>query len=963
MKDGTRAAIAAILLCFAADTVAGAPSDAQNATAEAPTIGAMRARDRFAAPKAELAAWKHFAAASGEAGPELRAEIHARLSIAHFYAGSYAEGWAEAEKAERLIAAHGLEKAPFVPELLAYGALLSTDLGNLERAAAYAARALSAAQALFGDDSAEAGLAYNSLAYIDFAQGNMASAEKRMCAAADRTRRHLPAADPMVSNNLISCAVARYYLDDPGTADAIRAAAAFAHANLPPNHPKLALALNSSSGILTALGHYSEAEQVLMREIALIRSSYGDNHPDLYSSLSLLGRVLSAQGKLEEAAVVMEEGAALAHRVDHKSDPSIRGQSKLNLAQLHARTGRFDRALALQREGLQALTADLKKGHVDIGSAQIGLAALLLRGGAHAEALGLARTGRDIVSAGLPEHHKDRLAADIAYAEILVANGRPAEAFAIARPASEQLERRLVDLAVSRSELVSLSPIMVAGFSRYAQVALAAGQEEAAVRAAQMASLSELNLVNAELAARHAAAHSGAGDLLAALRERKLEAGQLRRRLARAEADGDPATAGISRKLDEAEAESSRLVGQIETLFPAYRVLGRPRPASLEEIRAWLAPRQALVLPLALDGRTLTILVGRYEVAFAEQSKGSFQPLIARVAHSIGAFATDPDPGAARFDAGAAHALYRLVFPAALEARLAAYDELLFPASGPLAALSPALLLRAPKDSRTLAGAAWLVRTHRIAIVSGFAEHRGGAGTSGGRGFVGIGGPLVGPAGAEGVPAARLFPAGAPDGHALRSLPRLNGAAGELRRMAASFPAAATLLLTGAEATEARVKALDFSPYAVATFATHGLTSGELNGLNEPALVLTAPDPAQGSGDGLLTASEIARLDIPVEWVILSACNSGGGNAASSPVYSGLARAFRLAGARSLLLSHWPVRDDAAARLGADTVRGAAGGLPRAEALRRAMVGLMDDSSITGSAHPAVWAAFILVAN
>jgi CHAT domain-containing protein len=41
--------------------------------------------------------------------------------------------------------------------------------------------------------------------------------------------------------------------------------------------------------------------------------------------------------------------------------------------------------------------------------------------------------------------------------------------------------------------------------------------------------------------------------------------------------------------------------------------------------------------------------------------------------------------------------------------------------------------------------------------------------------------------------------------------------------------------------------------------------------------------------------------------VILSACNTAGGEGESAEALSGLARAFFYAGGRSLLVSHWPV--------------------------------------------------------
>jgi CHAT domain-containing protein len=99
---------------------------------------------------------------------------------------------------------------------------------------------------------------------------------------------------------------------------------------------------------------------------------------------------------------------------------------------------------------------------------------------------------------------------------------------------------------------------------------------------------------------------------------------------------------------------------------------------------------------------------------------------------------------------------------------------------------------------------------------------------------------------------------------------------------------------------------------ASAMFATHGLMSGDLGGLAEPALVLTPPPEASPDNDGLLTASKIATLKLNASWVVLSACNTAAGDGTpDAGGLSGLAKAFFYAGARSLLVSHWSVPSQA----------------------------------------------------
>ena len=206
----------------------------------------------------------------------------------------------------------------------------------------------------------------------------------------------------------------------------------------------------------------------------------------------------------------------------------------------------------------------------------------------------------------------------------------------------------------------------------------------------------------------------------------------------------------------------------------------------------------------------------------------------------------------------------------------------------------------------------------------------------------------------------------------VRSLCPLPDTAYEIKCVANRFKEKARLIRLEGEAKESDIKALSASgklaSYGVLHFATHGLLSGDVERMaqrqGEPALVLTPPDkPTDSDDDGLLMASEVAALKLNANWVVLSACNTAAGDKIGAQALSGLARAFFYAGARALLVSHWPVYSDAAVRLTtrafAELERNPKAG--RAEALQHAMSALMDDRSQEDNAHPAVWAPFVVV--
>ena len=162
--------------------------------------------------------------------------------------------------------------------------------------------------------------------------------------------------------------------------------------------------------------------------------------------------------------------------------------------------------------------------------------------------------------------------------------------------------------------------------------------------------------------------------------------------------------------------------------------------------------------------------------------------------------------------------------------------------------------------------------------------------------------------------------------------------------------------------------------YRVVAFATHGLVPGDLDGLIQPALALTAPEVAGVDGDGLLTMEEVLALRLDADWVVLSACNTASGDGSGAEAISGLGRAFFYAGARALLVSHWPVETTSALALTSELFRRqrAAGHLARAGAMQQTMVWLMDEQGFTepttgrvvfSYAHPLFWAPFTVVGD
>jgi len=134
--------------------------------------------------------------------------------------------------------------------------------------------------------------------------------------------------------------------------------------------------------------------------------------------------------------------------------------------------------------------------------------------------------------------------------------------------------------------------------------------------------------------------------------------------------------------------------------------------------------------------------------------------------------------------------------------------------------------------------------------------------------------------------------------------------------------------------------------------ATHGILD-ESQGLNGG--VVLAADGTGEFNDGLLTAAEIAQMDLNADLVVLSACNTGQGRITGDGVI-GLSRSLVLAGVPSVVVSLWAVPDAPTGELMVEFYRQLEQTDNKAQALRQAMLNIREEYP-----NPIAWAAFILI--
>jgi CHAT domain-containing protein len=110
--------------------------------------------------------------------------------------------------------------------------------------------------------------------------------------------------------------------------------------------------------------------------------------------------------------------------------------------------------------------------------------------------------------------------------------------------------------------------------------------------------------------------------------------------------------------------------------------------------------------------------------------------------------------------------------------------------------------------------------------------------------------------------------------------------------------------------------------------------------------------------DGLLTGLDASLLDLQgTELVILSACDSGTGEVEIGEGVMSLRRAFLIAGAQTVLASHWNISDKATGQLMTEFMRRWQAGKSRSAAWQEAQLSLLHSKAFS---NPYFWAAFTL---
>ena len=725
------------------------------------------------------------------------------------------------------------------------------------------------------------------------------------------------------------------------------------------NHPSIAVPLHNLALLYSEQGLYDRAEPLYQRALALREEALGKKHPDVAQSLNGLADLYVKQGRYGRAEPLYRRALPLLEAAHGKNHPEA-AQSLSGLANLYVQQGRYSRAEPLYQRALPMLEAALGKNHPHVARELNGLALLRLGQRRLDAAIPLFTRAFSVSERRLRQEALDFSESRLArFLQFLRADEERLYALLRAHPDNASVRRLALGAALL---LKGRSVEETADISRAVYRSL--GQQE-------HDTFERLRSLRTQLAQL---SHEGPGSRPPATYQQQLQAlveqgDALEADLARRSAPlrtlaALPALADIVEHVAQALPQDGVLVEFIT--YEDRPLLPRPGTpkAQLRYLALVLFPDATnrvldlgLAEPIDSAASHLRDALANRDASFQTQAQALyalvFQPLLPLLGGRRHLFLS-PDGQLALVPFAALHDSHQFLVDSFDFTYVTSGKDLL-PRPEQTAPEASAVVLADPDFSAALPPPAPPIK-----------EASAERSSSIGRFFASLGERQT---------------------HRAWATVPLPGTREEAKAIQRLLPDAQLFL--GPDATKQRL--LSLPTPGILHLATHGFflddtpaaphsrAVGHFGALGENPRESRPPDPLLRSGllfsgagaltsstasptrpppiTALVTALELAGLDLwGTQLVVLSACDTGRGDVKLGQGVYGLRRAFIVAGAETVVMSLWKVKDDTTSQLMEAYYRNLLTGQGRASALREAMLWLR-----ASKPHPHYWAPFVVL--
>ncbi len=707
-------------------------------------------------------------------------------------------------------------------------------------------------------------------------------------------------------------------------------------------HPQTAMALNNLGIVLEYQGKYKEAERTHIRALAIYEKKLGAEHRDTAMSLNSLGDTYRKLGKYLEAEEAQKRAIAI-RRKKIGSDHPRTANCWSSLGKVYLDQERYSKAEIAFGRVLEIREIKLSPSHPTTAETKTNISLSLL---------GVAT--QDSINNALDYI---RSASSTIYERSSELSANP-----VSSSIGEQKKYRWIHAThlkvLSQAQGISiLNPEESASESF---VVLQRSRNSAVARAI------------AKMAIRTASEEEGVEDIV--LSQQKIIAELIisDKSLTQALSAENTKTADHHQKgVNRLKKGLIEINARLAKDYPEYAELSNPKPIALKEAQALLNVDEALLAIIVNKEQSYLWAVRNNKAEWwtLPVKKESIDAIVKSLRGAMDPNATTGPSNLPDFPVGKAQKLYKETIASAAK-MLKGAKRVFVVADGSLQSIPFGIMVNGGKQQASYKDTNWLAKEYAFAYLPSVSSLKAlrtlGNKNTAPDPFIGFGDPVLGNNRGE-LRVASVFDSrgtGLADIRGLRQLSSLPETADELNDLAITLGASSKSVYLQQNATEKKLKNMDLSNSRVLAFATHGLLAGDVEFLGEPALVLTPPNTATEEDDGLLTAGEVTQLKLNADWVVLSACNTASPDGTpGAEGFSGLTKAFFYAGAKTLLVSHWPVESNSAKQLTTSIFNNLRKNptIGKAEALRQARLQMINDKQHPYLGHPIFWAPFVVV--
>jgi len=286
---------------------------------------------------------------------------------------------------------------PYYAAILNNLASLYKDMGQFEKALPLYIESKEIQKILFGENHPKYAISLNNLASIYSLMGQYDKAESLLIQAKEIRKKKLGENHPDYAMSLNNLAVFYKIMGQFDKAEKLYIESKeIQKNNSGKSHPEYVISLNNLACLYGDMGQYERAEPLFIEAKEIRKKILGENHPDYATSLNNLATLYQDMGQFKKAEQLHIEAIEIQYRILGKKHPDY-AMSLNNLAALYKISGLYKKSEALYIEAKETRKNILGENHPDYARSLNNLATLYEAMGLYKKAEPLFLSSADII--------------------------------------------------------------------------------------------------------------------------------------------------------------------------------------------------------------------------------------------------------------------------------------------------------------------------------------------------------------------------------------------------------------------------------------------------------------------------------------------------------------------------------------------------------------------------------------